>query len=448
MVACGKFVLATSVLFAIIVQSLFAQAERLPGVTLEDFFTAAINYSPELRISRESFKISSARRRVANSQLLPQVNAGANLSDNRVDQLGRDLGYDGRRYFLSLSQTLFDWQQFANRKASFLTENQQEEEYYFQLGVLLTDVAQRYFNVLQAEDALESIASEIDAIENQVNQIQNLYDRQLAQITDLYQGQASLAAVQADRLNLEADLALANESLRSISGLEIGPLFRLNEDAEISPLEFDLEYYVEQSRTHSHRILAQKFGLQAAEETVSASKGAFLPKLSLIAQRQNSNIGFDNLPLNQTNTTYFGLNLQVPIYAGGRNSAAISEAISLKSIAESELRAAQLEIRANVRSAFLQVQASQSQTDAARVLVESTTLAAEAMQQGFALGTVTSVDVLNSLRDQYQAERDLQRTRYNHVIYLLVLKRETGTLSAEDMLEVGNWLKHEPSQAQ
>ena len=315
------------------------------------------------------------------------------------------------------------------------------------MGVLLTDVAQRYFNVLQAEDALESIASEIDAIENQVNQIQNLYDRQLAQITDLYQGQASLAAVQADRLNLEADLALANESLRSISGLEIGPLFRLNEDAEISPLEFDLEYYVEQSRTHSHRILAQKFGLQAAEETVSASKGAFLPKLSLIAQRQNSNIGFDNLPLNQTNTTYFGLNLQVPIYAGGRNSAAISEAISLKSIAESELRAAQLEIRANVRSAFLQVQASQSQTDAARVLVESTTLAAEAMQQGFALGTVTSVDVLNSLRDQYQAERDLQRTRYNHVIYLLVLKRETGTLSAEDMLEVGNWLKHEPSQA-
>ena len=138
----------------------------------------------------------------------------------------------------------------------------------------------------------------------------------------------------------------------------------------------------------------------------------------------------------------------MPIYAGGRNSAAVSEAVSLKSIAEAELRAAQLEIRANVRSAFLQVQASQSLTDAARVLVESTVLSAEAMQQGFALGTVTSVDVLNSLRDQYQAERDLQRTRYNHIIYLLVLKRETGTLSAEDMLEVGSWLEQESSQAQ
>jgi len=34
----------------------------------------------------------------------------------------------------------------------------------------------------------------------------------------------------------------------------------------------------------------------------------------------------------------------------------------------------------------------------------------------------------------------LQRTRYEHIKYLLVLKRETGTLEAEDMLEVGSWL--------
>ena len=93
-----------------------------------------------------------------------------------------------------------------------------------------------------------------------------------------------------------------------------------------------------------------------------------------------------------------------------------------------------------VRSAYLQVQSSRVLTEAAVILVESTALSAEAMQQGFDLGTVTSVDVLNALRDQYQAERDLQRTRYEHIRYLLLLKRETGTLEAEDMLEVGSWL--------
>ena len=74
-------------------------------------------------------------------------------------------------------------------------------------------------------------------------------------------------------------------------------------------------------------------------------------------------------------------------------------------------------------------------------------IAAEAMQQGFNFGTVTSVDVLNALRDQlFQAERDLQRTRYDHIRYFLALKRETGTLSAEDMIEIGAWFEPPPAR--
>ena len=136
---------------------------------------AFLDFSPDLRISKESLNITAARRKAANGQLLPQISAGANLSDNRLNQLNRITNYDGARYSLTLSQTLFDWQQFEARKQSYLVEDSQEQEYYYQLGLLLTDVAERYFGVLQAEDALESIESEIDAITNQVNQIQNLY---------------------------------------------------------------------------------------------------------------------------------------------------------------------------------------------------------------------------------------------------------------------------------
>jgi outer membrane protein len=427
-----------------VAQISLAQPSSLPGVTLEDFFTAAINFSPELQISKESLNISAARRKAANGQLLPQISAGANLSENRLNRLDRINNYDGSRYALTLSQTLFDWQQFEARKQSYFAEDGQEQEYYYQLGLVLTEVAERYFGVLQAEDALESIESEIDAITNQVDQIQSLYDRQLTQITDLYQGQASLAAVEADRLSLETDLALSKEALRSLAGLEVGPLYRLEESADIPLLEFSLDYYVDRSREQNHQIQAREYVLKASEAAVSASKGAFMPRVSFIAQRQDSNVGFDNLPINKTDTTYFGVNLTIPIYAGGRNSAAASEAISRRSIAESELRAMQLQVRASVRSAYLQVQSSETRTNAARALLESTSLAAQAMQQGFDLGTVTSVDVLNSLRDQYRAERDLQRTRYDHVTFLLLLKRETGTLSAEDLLEVGGWLTPEP----
>ena len=206
-------------------------SQPIPGSSLEDFFNAAINFSTELRISEENLKIGAARKNAANSQLLPQINAGASISDNRLNQLNQFREFDGERYFLSLTQVLFNWQTFSERKRASIIEDQLAEEYYFQLATILTDVAVRYFTVLQANNALDSIGSEIDALSNQLEQIQNLFDRQLAQVTDVYQGEASLAATQAEELRLEAELALARESLRSVSGLEVGPLYRLSDNS-------------------------------------------------------------------------------------------------------------------------------------------------------------------------------------------------------------------------
>ncbi len=418
-----------------------SDAQPILGSSLEDFFNAAINFSTELRISEENLKIGSARKKAASGQLLPQINAGASVSDNRLNQLNQFREFDGERYFLSLTQVLFNWQTFSERKRASIVEDQLEEEYYFQLATILTDVAERYFNVLQANNASDSIVSEIDALSNQLEQIQSLFDRQLAQITDVYQGQASLAAAQAEQLRLEAELALAQESLRSVSGLEVGPLHRLSESSSVPELEFNQQYYVDQAQEQNQLIRASKFALSAARERVSGERGAYAPTFSFIAQRQDSDVGFDNLPIARTDNTYVGINLSIPIYRGGTNRAAVSEALSMQNIAEYELRARQLEARERVRAAYLQLEASRTQIEAARILVESTELAADAMQQGFELGTVTSVDVLNALRDQFRAERDLQRTRYDQIKYYLFLKRETGALTAEDMIEVGAWLE-------
>ena len=207
------------------------------------------------------------------------------------------------RYFLSLSQTLFNWQQFSLQKQATLEEDQSEEEYFYQLSILLADVASRYFAVLQAEDALDSLTSEIDALNTQLNQVQSLYDRQLTQITDLYQIRASLAAAQAEQLALEAQLAVNQESLRSISGLEVGPLFKLADEIEISPLEYSQEFYVKQAQENNHRVLARKLAVKAAEKGVDVSKGAHMPQVSFIAQRQDSDVGFDNLPIARTDNT-------------------------------------------------------------------------------------------------------------------------------------------------
>ena len=415
------------------------------GETLEDFFTAAIEFSPRLQIAAESLNIGKARERQAEGQLLPQINANANITDNTRDSFNQfgipqQQKFDGERYSLTFSQVLFNWQAFSARRRATQLENQLEAEYYYELTFLLTDVSERYLNVLQAQDALTSIASEIEAVSNQLNQIQSLFDLQLAQVTDLRQAEASLIAVQAEQLRLEAELAIAEEGLRAITGIEIGSLYVLEEELKLPGVDNGMQFWVDMARTNNQQIRARRYALRAAEEGISETKGAYMPRVSFIAQRQDSNVGFDNVFLGDTVTTFIGLDVSIPIYAGGANRARESEARSQRNIAESELRQIELEANASVRSAFLQAQSSLLLVEAAQRLVDSTRLSAEAAQEGFELGTVTNVDVLNALRDQFQAERDLQAARYEHIKFLLLLKREAGTLGPDDIIEVGRWM--------
>ena len=413
------------------------------GSTLEDFFTAALDYSPELRISRERLNISSARKRAANGQLLPQLSGNASISDNTQtqDAISQTTKYRGERYSLQLTQVLFNWQAFSARSQAYLLEDQSEAEYYGQLAFVLTDVAEKYFAVLQAQDAATSAQAELEAVDRQLAQIESLYSLQSVQITDLYEAQARQASVQADQLNLESELAIAKEQLRAVSGVNVGELFRLDEEVTIPVLEGSVDAWLKLASNDNQQIIAREFAVRAAAKRISQSKGAYMPTVSLIAQKQDSNIGFDNvLQENRTVSDYIGLNVSIPLFAGGSNKAGVSEARSQQRIAENELRQVELEIIQRTRTAFLQVKSSELRVRAAERLSESTALSYTAQQRGFELGTVNSVDVLNALGARFRAERDLQRARYDHIRYNLILKREAGALSADDLSEVGTWL--------
>jgi outer membrane protein len=72
--------------------------------------------------------------------------------------------------------------------------------------------------------------------------------------------------------------------------------------------------------------------------------------------------------------------------------------------------------------------------------VESNQARVEATRSGFRVGTRTSVDVLNAVRDLYRAQRDLADARYNYIISRLQLKRAAGNLTLEDVRRIDGWL--------
>ena len=414
-----------------------AMLESGSGSTLEDFFLAAMEYSPRIQVAEARRDIGTARKRAASGQLLPQISATANVSENRQETIERTSQYRGERYALQLRQVLFDWAAFARRRSASMEEEQYEAEYFAELSALLTEIAEMYFEVLQAEDALRSTDSELEATQNQMQQIERMHDMQMVQITDLYDAQARLAAVEAERLNLATEVTLAREALHSASGLAVGDLYTLGDDAQLPEVEGTVMDWVARAREGNHMILAREYAVKAAERRVSERRGAYMPRVSLIAQQQQSNLGFDNQLLNsRTDTGYLALDVTIPLFAGGSNRAAVSEARSMQSIAQNELRQLHLDVSERTRLAYLRLQSTEQQIAAAEKLLEARRVASRARQRGFELGTVTSVDVLDAVRDEFLAERDLQAIRYEHIKLGLYLRRDSGTLTADDLVDI------------
>ena len=411
------------------------------GQTLEDFFTAALDFSPRLRIAEDRLDVGQAQRRSVTGQLLPQVSANASVSENRQWVANDMSDYTGQRYSLQLQQVLFDWQTFARRGRAYAMENQYEAEYYNELATLFADVAERYFNVLETRDALATIETELNAIRNQSEQVERLHQFRQVPVTELYDIQARLSTLEARKASLEGQVIMAKEALRSATGLQVGDLYELGDQAQLTAPEEDAETWAQRARDASHLVSAREFAVEAAERSVSEQRGNYMPQLSLTLQGQRSDLGFDNQPINRRDTAYVGLNLTVPLFAGGSNRARVSEAQSQRSMASNELRQVQLEVADQARMLVLQMQANERLIGAAEQVLESMTVAAESRQRGFDIGNVTSVELLEALRDRFSAERELQALRYDQINFSLRLRQVAGLLEADDLIEVSSWMR-------
>jgi outer membrane protein len=81
-----------------------------------------------------------------------------------------------------------------------------------------------------------------------------------------------------------------------------------------------------------------------------------------------------------------------------------------------------------------------SQVKALKQALASSTIALEATQAGFEVGTRTAVDVLDSQRELFRAKRNYARARYDYILETLRLKQAAGLLTETDIVQINSWL--------
>src|SRR5690606_26709533 len=86
---------------------------------------------------------------------------------------------------------------------------------------------------------------------------------------------------------------------------------------------------------------------------VKEAQGSRHPAVSLSLNAQQSDIGYENAQVPESETYVAAINLSMPLYTGGQISSQVAEAQARLRVAEQEYQQADRLLRKEIREAFL-----------------------------------------------------------------------------------------------
>jgi outer membrane protein len=205
------------------------------------------------------------------------------------------------------------------------------------------------------------------------------------------------------------------------------------------------QYWVSSALASHPGLSARRHGVEANRQSVAAARAEHLPQLVAFYQRNETNQDIDNSPRPRFSVDSVGLELRIPLYEGGRTSAAERVAQRQLDIANEQLEGIARQVEREVRLAFASAMANRARIDASDAQVDALVQTAKAQERGYELGVVTVVQVLDARRRLLRARSDQSRARYSYLRDLIALRIRAGVLTEADVAEFNRWFGAQPS---
>jgi len=385
------------------------------------------------------------------AQILPTVSATAFTQYNVVNIDVRGPQPDEQRqgnsngYTVTLTQPLFNWQNFQVYKEAGFKAVQAEATFGQATQDLIVRAAQAYFDVLASQDSLAFIQAQKVAISEQLAQAKRNFEVGTATITDTHEAQARFDLATSQEIASQSDLEFKKRALQQIIGKYPERLEPLKPSIELNPPSPDaMEEWASVATSQGYPVRGQEAALEIAVREIERTRAGHLPTLNLVGSSGStlasisatgiSNVGTDSI------TRIIGLQLALPLYSGGNVSSLVRQAVANREKAQQDLESSRRVAALAARQAYLGVTNGRAQVRALEAALVSTRSALDSNKLGYEVGVRINIDVLNAQQQVFSTLRDLSRARYDTILNGLRLKAAAGTLGEADVEEVNRLL--------
>jgi outer membrane protein len=383
------------------------------------------------------------------SQLLPVVGVSGSFSKNNNDSAPGVtdvntglMGVRSSQYTVSLTQPLFRWDRWQSYEQSKLQQAAAEATFAQAQQDLITRVAQAYFDVLAAQDTLQSTLAEKAAVTEQLASAKRNFEVGTQTITDTHEAQAAHDLVVSREFTAINDLDNKRAALQAIIGTLPPSLATLKTGVALAPpTPAVVDPWISSAEGQNYNVMVSQLNLESAKREISRQRAGHMPTLDLVAASTHSHAN-GQFPISGTNNTRsIGVQWNVPIFNGFAVTSKVRESIALEDKARNDLEANKRTAALQARQAYLGVNSGLAQVKALEAAEVSSQSALESNKLGYQVGVRINIDVLNAQRQVYSTRTQLALARYNTILNGLKLKAAAGSLREDDLVPVNNLLQ-------
>lgn len=421
-------------------------APAAQAMTLSEALQRTAEHDPRVAASLAQYEAEREASRDDRGSLLPNVSANAEYAYARTEAefafgTAPYETYPSWNAAVTARQPLFRLDWFARLDRARALDARAETGLEERRLDTMRRVAERYFSVLVAQDELAQAEAEARAVRESLGDTRKRYEVELVPGTDLKEAQARDDLAQARLLAARRRLETERDALAEITGGGREPLPRLPERVVFPTLTpAQPQEWVAAARAHSPAIARARQAIDVAAADRVSRRSDAMPALDLVAQASHSDSTDYALGQLQDDQRV-GLQLNVPIYAGGINQARVRRAEAGERQAEAELQRVTQEVERSTRQYYRDAESAYAESEAYARSLSSAQAAQEATRAGYEAGTRTITDVLDAQSRLVQTRRDLNGARYRLLLSVLQLKQTAGVLSPRDFAEIDRLLK-------
>jgi len=421
------------------------------AMSLLDAYEAALLHDPTYRSAYHENEAGQQAEAIGLASLLPNLSIThtQNKSSGTITgktQTGQSVSdvvtFDSQISSLTLRQPLINLEAVASYRIGKAQANSSRAKFTGRSQQLIVRLVEAYVETLLAQDHVQLAEAQLTSLEELKRVNERMLIKGEGTTTDVLETQSKHAIAQARVIEANDELEGAQLKLEAIIGQKINRLDRLSDAFNTRAIQLqDYDNWYALALERNAELMTQRHAVTSGKEEIRKSFAGHTPRVDLVASLSKNNRGSFITRNQDAELGTIGVEVNFPLYAGGRVNALTAQAKANHARAEADLDAITDKVLVELKKQYNLLKSGIKKIESLELAVKSAELLVDATEKSIRGGIRINLNLLDAQQQLYTAQRDLSRARFDYLLAYLRLQLAAGTLVLDDLRNIASYFK-------